>query len=294
MNNKIRQGWQSLTKAKANVWLTSVIVILFIITVAILNTLNLKYGETQARYLTGSSTITGATLNNGQPQLKLTAVPAQVAYSTDTITRKVYLTAEFSNATNCRIQGPSIGADGIMTAVNIEVPYTSQIPIEVSNAPMSSPNYFSYTLNCEAMPNSDGSHTLPLITTSTIVTFFDPHDAPTAELTAQELDLRKNISIENPTPSSDTITITDGNGVKLTRTCVNAQSGYITNERGTILSPLASRSKTSEVLTIKHDAQGTTTPPNGIHSDHTYTAHCFSGVNQNRQETTDTIDVVIR
>lgn len=62
MSNKIRQGWQALTQAKANVWLTSVIVILFIITVAILNTLNLKYGETQARYLSGSGTLTGSTI----------------------------------------------------------------------------------------------------------------------------------------------------------------------------------------------------------------------------------------
>lgn len=62
MSNKIRQGWQALTQAKANVWLTSVIVILFIITVAILNTLNLKYGESQARYLSGAGTLTGSTM----------------------------------------------------------------------------------------------------------------------------------------------------------------------------------------------------------------------------------------
>lgn len=291
MNKRIQSAWNKLTQARANIWLTAVIVVLFVTAVTVLNMLNLEYSDTQARSLAGTATQTS--LGIGQPILKLTAVPPQVAYSTDANPKQVYLKAEFSNAANCYIQGPIVKEDGTIETTNIDVPYTSTIPIEITNTPKSGVSSFAYTLNCGRIPNN-GSVSLELVQASATVTFFDPHNAPTAELTAQELDINKNITLENPTPFESTITITEGNGVKLIRTCTNAQSGYITNERGTILTPTASRTKTTETLNIKHDTQGTTTPPNGIHSNHTYTAHCFSGVNQNRKDTTDTIDVIVR
>lgn len=299
MKQKSSGLWDKLTHAKANVWLVSIIVILFIgALVAINYSANLEGVASYAAFnrYTAQSQIVASSPNTTQntnavdPRLKLIPVPPQVAYSTATITKKIYLNAQFNNVTECVIKGPTDKTDGEGLAVassSKNLPIASQDRIYVGDAPISSPNYYTFTLICK-----ESSGTL-VNSGPAIVTFFDPHNLPTANITAQEIDLNKNLTPTRPA-TGDSLTITEGNGVKLVRTCTNAQSGYITNGRGTILSPTSAQSRTTETLQIKHDEGGTGTTSNGIHSDHIYTVHCFSGVSQNRQEATDTISVIVQ
>jgi len=277
MKNKF--SWVNLKQKEANIWLTAIVVLFIFSALASFNFLlsnriqgNTSYAKRNQTLLTPSQS---TTTNNiyYQPSLRLIPEPAQVAYG-----KNIYLRAEFSNVSNCEISGPT-NAEKIPVA-------TSDSVIVVGSAPESSPNNYAFYLHCKDL-REYGVTSLPAI-----VTFFDPNNDPSsATITGIEISLDSaHFPLSEPV-SNGVIKINEGSGLQLNRVCVNAQSGYITNADGTILSTILNKTKPTETLLVLHDKDGSA---NGIHTNKTYTAHCFSGARQNKKETTASLTVKIR
>jgi hypothetical protein len=279
MNKRIQSAWHKLTQAQANIWLTAVIVILFVTAVTVLNMLNLEYSDTQARSLAGSTTSTnydgtiGSPNFGGTPSAKLVAEPSSVVLG-----KNIYLIATFDNVSGCTVSGRTIETPFALTD------FDSGAKLVYGTAPTTNPNeVYIYTLSCV---KPDGTN----IESQAFVTFIDTNQDPQAFLSGQQVSITRE-PLGAPV-TGGTLQITKGNGVKLERICLNAQSGYITNRDGKILagSKTATPSSTTYVL---HDDQGASTV-RGINTDKTYTANCFSKVNYTGKKATAELQVDVQ
>ncbi len=268
MKTKAMNLWEKITHARANIWLTVIVIVLFLTTITVLDALSINYQRTQARYTTN-------TINQdlGAGQIKLTPTPSSVVLG-----QPIYLIAEFSNTATCEVTGPTLAQPRALTS------FDSGKTLVYGSAPIQHPGtVYTYTLTCTKPDTTT-------ISTPGIVTFIDPSGNPSAFLTGQEVNATTRQPLGIPI-TSGTLSITLGSGVKLDRLCLNGQSGYISNAQGTILTSITNRAKASETYFVLHDDGDTA---RGIHSDKTYTAHCFSKTDLKGQESTSQLRVNVR
>lgn len=293
MKSKALKAWNKITQAQANVWLTAVIVVLFVMAIGALNYVDIQGERSQAKSLAQTTYTASQQQFSGNFNGAAAVGPASVSLTSSsgilgepdnqpiTEGQPVYLTATMSNVRNCFIDSQN-GVDNNQPLHRAIATTDSGKRLVYPSDHGSSTYPLRYDLNCERVSDSSPINTFRIVAFKRAST-----------ITAQEAIISTNGTI---TPRGremgETLQIDSGNGVILRRACpAPAKSGYIKNSNGTILTSDADKNSPGETLYVLHDQDG---PANGIHSNKTYTASCFSLPNNRGTQTTSSINVVVR